>query len=449
MHSLNSLTWRNLTAHPLRSILTVLAIALGVGMVLAAAVVGQAASQSAVQLSDERPRVDLELFSRDDTPFDAVILDTLRASPDVELLSPSLRVKAGITGAGLPTVPLTLLGVHPETYQALHEPELANGAFLDGPDTIVLPMVIAIDRGLNVGDEIVLGLGESRLTFTVSGRLKLEQDIAVLDETTVAYVPLAMAQTLNDMPGQIDHIAVVLRPGAGLDQVKADLAMQLGDELVIVRAISTRGDTFATIAVQLGLAMVGLIMLFAAAFVIMNAFAMSVTARTREIGALRALGMTRRQVMYTVLAEACLLGLAGAVLGFLTGIGLAWGVMRLRGTLDDVAFAVPWWGIVVSVTMGITVTLIGALQPARRASRVSPLTALRTASTKDVSGWYVRHGGRMGGIFLLILLPGLTAAAFVLQPDFLEVFAFLGVGMVGCSSCPLSSSRWPVWLGLC
>ena len=141
--------------------------------------------------------------------------------------------------------------------------------------------------------------------------------------------------------------------------------------------------------------------------------------------------MTRRQVMYTVLAEAGLLGLVGASVGVPAGIGLAWSVMWARGTLDNVSLAVPWWGIMVSMTMGLAVTLASALQPARRASRVSPLTALRAASTRAISSWYERRGGRVGGMLLLVLLPGTTAAAFVLQPDFFVAFAFLGVGIVG------------------
>ncbi|MCP4541956.1 MAG: FtsX-like permease family protein [Chloroflexi bacterium] len=429
MHSLNSLVWRNLTAHKLRSILTLLAISLGVAMVLAASIVGQAANQSASTLSEQGPRVDLEVFSRDGVPFDDVVLDILRASPDVDQISPVLRVE--VEGVDPEIVELVLLGVDPEVYQELHEPELVGGTFLAELNTIVLPMAVAIDNGLSVGDTIALQLGERRETLTVSGRLRLEQDFTALDEANVAYVPLAVAQVLRSSPGQIGRVEVVLHPGADPDQVKMDLTAQVDDELVVARAGGTGNNSFAAMTVQIGLALVGIIMLFAAAFVIMNAFAMSVTARTREIGSLRALGMTRRQVMTTVLAEAGLLGLAGASLGVPLGIGLAWGVTWARGILDDVALTVPWWGVAVSVTMGLVVTLIGALQPARRASRVSPLTALRAAAERAIPGWYERRGGRVGGILLFILLPGLTVASFTLEPDFITGFAFLGVGIVG------------------
>jgi putative ABC transport system permease protein len=461
MRSLHTLVWRNLTAHALRSILTLLAIALGVAMVLAASIVGQAAGRSVSRLSEEGPRVDaaslIEIFSRDGAPFDAAVLDTLYTSPDVEWVSPSLHVEAelvlsAVEGGVAPEIAeLTLLGVHPEPYAALHEPELTGGAFLDGPDTIlikcelcsrgsrsgsiVLPVMVAIENGLSVGDEVTLAVEGRTVTLKVSGRLRLAQDLEALSEETVAYVPLDVAQALAGVPGEIDHVAVTLRPGADPDRVKADLAARLDGELAIAQVVDTGGGTFATIAVQIGLAMVGIIMLFAAAFVIMNAFAMSITARTREIGALRALGMTRgckrSGVMLMVLAEAGLLGLTGASLGVPVGIGLAWGVMWARGTLNDASFVVPWWGVGGSVILGSAVTLIGALQPAWRASRVSPLMALRAAGKKATPGWYERYGGRVGGVLLLVLLPGVTAAAFVLEPDFFTAFAFLGIGMVG------------------
>ncbi len=432
-----ALTWRNLAGHPLRSLLTVLAITLGVAMVLAASIVGRAAGRGASELLDNGPHIGLEVVSRDDMPFDATVLDTLHASPDVERVTPSLWARAELVPGTVEgdtereTHELTLLGVNPESYAGLHEPELADGAFLDGPNTIVLPMAVAMDHGLSVGDQVVLKLGQRLETLTVAGRLQLEPGVTALAERRVAYTQLEIAQDLRSQRGQIGRVEVVLRPGAVPNRVKADLTRRLKDELATVLVTDDGGATFSAVAVRAGLGMVCTIILLTAAFVIANAFAMSITGRTCEIGILRALGMTRRQVMATVLAEGGLLGLTGAALGLPTGIGLAWVVMRMRGTLENAPFAVPWWGMVASVTMGLTVALIGALQPARRASRVSSLTALRTGSARSGPGWYERRGARVGGLLLLVLLLGLPATALVLQPDFFASFAFLGVGLAG------------------
>lgn len=416
MRSLNALIWRNLTAHPLRSILTLLAIALGVAMVLAASIVGQAAGQSTAELSEEGPNVDLEIISRDGVSFDDDVLDALRASPDVDLASPSLRVEAEL-GAP-PITELTLLGVDPESYSTLHEPELAGGAFLDEPDTIVLPMAMIINHRLSVGDEVTVAAGGRRVTLTVAGRLSVGQDgiLPYGGQPPTAFVLLHTAQTLADALGQVDRVEVALRPGADAVRVKTDLAQAVSPDLAVVRAVATEGAMGNVVLMQASLAIVGLIILFAASFVILNAFAMSVTGRTREIGALRALGMTRRQVLSTVMAEAGLLGLAGTAAGVLVGLGLAWAVMRTFGNLKDAPFTVPWWGLGLSAVLGLAVTLVAALQPAWRASRVSPIVAVRP-ETATADGWYVRSGGRVGAVLLALLLPGLTALGLLARPN--------------------------------
>ena len=412
----------------MRSILTALAIALGVGMVLAAAIVGQAAGRTASGLSDEGPRTDLQVFARDESLFDNAVLDRLRAFPDVEFVLPALRVEAEGIHPAIPR--LVLLGVDPEAYRALHEPELVSGAFLDGPDTLVLPVTIALRHGLHKGDEFTLTAGERTVTLTVSGRLAAEHDGNSLfrETSAMAFVPLDAAQILAGAPGQIDCVQVALRPGVDVDWAKSALAQQIGTDLVVVRAEVAGGIAFNTLLIQGGLVMVGMIILFAAGFVILNAFAMSTTARTREIGALRALGMTRRQVIRTVLAEAGLLGLVGAGTGMLAGLGLAWGVMRAMGLLGDVPFIVPWWGMVFSPFLGLGVTLAGALQPAWRASRVPPLVAVRSETT-IASGWYIRSGGRVGLVLLLLVLPALAAYGQIVRPGIWMAMAVTGVGI--------------------
>jgi len=217
------------------------------------------------------------------------------------------------------------------------------------------------------------------------------------------------------------------------------LAIALGVGMVLAAAIvgqaaSRQATQLAdeprmgnVLLVQAGLAVVGLIILFAAGFVILNAFAMSVTGRMREIGAMRALGMTRRQVMRGVLAEAGLIGSIGTVAGVLIGLGLAWAMMQAMGTLKEAPLTVPLWGLPLSTLMGLAVTLIAALQPAWRASRVSPIVAARPEATA-AAGWYVRSGGRVGAAILGLLLPGLAAYGLLARPDVFTAQAVMVVG---------------------
>lgn len=424
-----SLLWRNLTAHPVRNILTILAITLGVAMLFAASIVGLAASKSASSFESESLHIDLEVFARDRTPFDISVIKTLASSADVAQVSPALHLEVEAISPQIDN--LRILGVEGNSYTAIHPLELANGVFLGLSETIVLPAEIALQYGLNPGDKVILGSGEQTITFTVSGCVEPEQDVTAAAQGEVtAFIPLDAAQKIANSPGQIDHIEIVLRPGIDITEAKARLAGQLGADLAVVRTEFRTDYAFNTMLIQGGLVMVGLIILFAAGFVIMNAFTMSVTARMGEIGALRALGMTHGQLFRSMFVEAGMLGTIGSAGGILFGLGLAWGVMQVMGSLDEVPFEVPWWGVVFSALTGLIATLVGAFSPVRRASRITPIEAIRI-DIQESSSWYLGSGGRVGGIILMVLLPGLAAYGLIGRPDIWKAMAATSLGMVG------------------
>jgi putative ABC transport system permease protein len=223
--------------------------------------------------------------------------------------------------------------------------------------------------------------------------------------------------------------------GVGMLLAAAIVGQAAGQSAAELSGDGVRAETggrvgFNTALILGGLAMVGLMVLFAACFVILNAFAMTITRRKREIGALRALGMTRRQVGRTVLAEAGVLGLTGAVLGMMVGLAMGWGIMHARDLLDSVPFAVPWWGFVFSPLIGLSVTLAGALQPALQAGRIPPIVAVRSGAGSG-PGWYVRTGGRVGAFVATLILPALAIYGLVGRPDIWKAMAATGIGYAG------------------
>lgn len=147
-------------------------------------------------------------------------------------MSPSLRVE--VEGVDPEIFSLTLLGVDPGIYTDLHQPELANGTFLDALDSIVLPMKVAIANRLSVGDEITLAAEGRTVTLTVAGRLKVGRDAISPygEQSPTAFVPLSTAQDLPGAPGQVDRVEVVLRPSVDVNRAKADLAQQVGSGCV-------------------------------------------------------------------------------------------------------------------------------------------------------------------------------------------------------------------------
>ena len=129
----------------------------------------------------------------------------------------------------------------------------------------------------------------------------------------------------------------------------------------------------------------GFVILFVAAFVIVNSLSITIAQRTREFATLRTLGASRRQVLRTVIIEALAMGAVASVIGIFLGILLAKG---LFGLFDAVGFTLPNNGlpvetrtVIVALLVGIGVTLLASLRPAVRATRVPPIAAVREGAT--------------------------------------------------------------------
>ena len=129
----------------------------------------------------------------------------------------------------------------------------------------------------------------------------------------------------------------------------------------------------------------GFIALFVGAFVIANSLSITIAQRTRELATLRTLGASRKQVLWSIIVEALVMGILASIAGILLGLGLATGLFKL---FDAVGFTLPNNGlvlqartIVVSLLVGIVVTLLASLRPAIKATRVPPISAVREGAT--------------------------------------------------------------------
>lgn len=166
-----------------------------------------------------------------------------------------------------------------------------------------------------------------------------------------------------------------------LEKIKNLLQTRLGKEfLVTYPANQGKRMTQMLQNYQIGLNFMSGIALFVGAFLIYNAFAMTVVERTREFGMLRTIGMTRGQVTSQMLFEAIVLGIGGSILGIGLGMILARGLSALMGVILNQslqAIQFPLSSIVTSFVIGVVVTLLAAGIPAWQAGRISPMEALR------------------------------------------------------------------------
>ena len=383
------LGWRALRRRPLRTALTILGIAIGVGLVFGTLSVDGAASSGAAGYAGQLSgRADLVVRAFGEGTLSAGTLSAVADTPGVLETSPQVRRPTFVTGsaqeAGSSFGPVTLVGVDPAVDRALHGETLAGGAFLAAGDAagVLVAQTWASSNRLGVGSRISLVGGGGQRTFTVRGLLA-PSGPALADGGRVLFVTIDAARALFAVPpGEADLVEVRVDPAVGVAVVETRLETRLTSQPYV---LSTASDDAAALSgatrdVGSALLLVAAIVLFVGALLVSDALGMSVAERTREVGLLRSAGATRGQVHRMVLAEALWLGAGGTLFGILLGgvfaVGLAPVVASITGA-PVAGIAIDPTALVVSCLVGVLVTLASALEPARRAGRVSPVEALR------------------------------------------------------------------------
>ena len=389
MRALDALARRTLVARPLRTILTIAGIALGVGVLVAALILNAGLDATAAQsVRDQLGRTDLRVAAFEERGLSATSLAVLATTPGVAVVAPELERRTypvAVPGAGtsLPA-PVTVVGVDPAADPTLHDRPLSGGSPLPlaGGDVALVSDALAREDGLAVGGTITLnGSAESGpRAFRIAGILAaVPGDPDPAGRSVV--VPLQSAQSLLGT-ATVSRADLGLGSGGDVGAVTASLERRLTSEPY---TLSTPGDLIAALRAstadfRVTIALVAALSLFGGAFLIFNTMAMTVAERARDIGLLRAAGMTRRQVTQLVLISAGHLAVAGVVLGLLAGIGLAALVSGLfspgGGVLGIRELVIPPAGLLLGALLGFGVTIAAALEPALRAARISPVAAL-------------------------------------------------------------------------
>jgi len=398
-------TLRGMIAHKLRLALTTASIALGVaflaGTLVLTDTMGVAFDQLFAKVSagtdavvrTEASYTASEGIGTSRAPIDARILDKVASVDGVRAAEGSVSGyalltdndgKAILTQGGAPT-----LGYSMAADEILRgDVKILAGDAPDSPNEVAIDATSAADSDIELGSTIKVLFQGPTQEFTVVGTVGFggEKD---LGGTTSAYFDTATAQQVLGTPGFFDTIGVSAEDGVSQSELTSSLAAVLptGTEAVTGDTVSTENSD----AVKDDLAMVGVlfkifagIALFVGAFIIWNTFTMIVTQRSREIALMRAIGATRRQVMRSLLIEAAVIGAGASAVGLALGFGVAKG---LKALMDVVGFSLPSTSlqieprtIIVSMLVGTLVTVVAALVPARRATRVLPVEALREAT---------------------------------------------------------------------
>lgn len=424
---------RNLLAHKLRLVLTVVTIALSVSFIAATMVFSDTTNRALDLFFDSEPAdvvvrpVDpVTVLGRgeqraEELTMPADLADTVAAVPGVESATPSVNQEGVL--------------VLDESGQPLGGPSSAhvgaswNGATLpSGAEDLLAELPrgigqVALDRttadrlGVTVGDtvQLVTPLQTDRnREWTVTGIV----DIGLAGGATVAVFDLPTAQQLITGPGRVNQLLVATT------QPPAVVAKAINDELgreSDVSAITGRQAADAAaerVGERIGflntlLTVFGFIAVITAVFLIFNTFAMLVTQRRREMSLLRAVGAGAQQIQGSVVIQALVLGIIGTIVGVVLGLYLAVG---LRSALRWFNIDVPGGALVISprtlliaALVGIGATALAAWAPASRAGRVPPIEGLAAdpSLSRDVMQRRAVIAALLGTFALLTAVIGL------------------------------------------
>ncbi len=422
IRSFGSVALRQVRARRFRALSTAAGIVLGVGMIVGVLILAATIQRTFTDLFDSvYGRTDLVVSGTDQTSLPRSALRKVRAAHDVEKAEGritsvfSLVDRFGRPAEGARSE-LNVAGEHPDAAN-LTDAETVAGRRASGGGEIMLQESWADANDLEVGDRVRLATPAGLARLRVVGLFQFSTGLDFGGEG-FATLALGQARELMEKPRSYDEINVVVAGGG--TRTIGDVRHQLDDELPKGVRVLTPSAKSNEIESQLQgfnaiLYFFAAMALFVGGFLIFNSFNMTVLQRIREIGMLRTLGATRRMVTGSVLREAALVGVIGAViglgLGLLLALGLVW-LMRevLEFPVGDLR--VTWVALVAGAVTGIGTALLGALYPARRAGRTSPIRAVL-----GTEGLRARPRARRAVLGVILIVAGLAGAFWLGAAD--------------------------------
>jgi len=292
-------------------------------------------------------------------------------------------------------------------------------------DDVVMDKATATKYHFALGGRVLVNLPNRPETFTITGLVTFGSDDN-LAGVTLAGFDSATAQALFNSRGHYDTISVLAAPGA--DTVKLQRAitaiLPAGVEVVSGQTVASELSTAINNElsfISTALLIFAFIALLVGAFTIFNTFSITVGQRTRELALLRVVGASRRQLFRSVLAEAAVTGLTASLIGLGLGVVAALGLKALLKAFGIVLPSAPLVveprTAVVAIAVGVGVTLLSAIVPARRALRIAPVAALveqREDQATAVRQRTVMRGAIFGVVGSVLVLVGMSKASIAL-----------------------------------
>jgi putative ABC transport system permease protein len=408
---MTSVALKGLAARKLRALSTILAVLLGVALVAGTYILTDTINRSfddifTTALKGTDVVVSSKEIVKQDTseppPFSASLLSRVERVPGVEKAQGAISEIARLTKADGESLgnDFSFQAVASTLERPFETSTYVAGRAPSGPREAALDQSSAERAGIGLGDTIgVVGATPLR-RYRVVGLNRLGDTST--GGASFATLTLRQAQIATGNLGRFTTISVEAEPGVSPEELRDRVARAMPSTVQVETGSQSAQRQTDDISSDLGFLKIALLVfagiaLVVGGFQIFNTFSITVAQRVREFGLLRTLGASRGQVLKAVLVEAAIIGIVGSLLGLLAGIGIAGGINSLFKSfgidLPNTGLVFETRTVVVALVLGIGITLVSALTPALRATRVTPMAALLDAALPES-----RRSGRITAV---------------------------------------------------
>ena len=452
---------RGLLGRKLRTVLTAIAIVLGVATVSGTYVLTDSINNAFHSIFFEtRAGSDAVITGKSPfdisgdsgttaPPFNESLLQKVRALPDVAEAQGQVNGQAQLIGkdgkavvyGGAPNLGFSIASGN----SRFNPLKLVSGAWPKANE-VVVDKSTASKEHFKVGQVIGVQATGPVEKLRISGIVKFGS-VSTIGGATLSGFDLPTAQKLFAKPGRLDEIAVAAVQGVSKTTLSSEIRRILPPSTQVRTAQAQshedakETDSFISFLQKFLLGFGG-VALFVGSFVIANSLSITIAQRTREFATLRTLGASRTQVLRSVVLEALVMGILASVVGLFAGLALAKGLFSL---FDAVGFTLPNNGltletrtVIVALLVGIVVTLLASLRPALRATRVPPIAAVREGATLPESRWarfrlpaaIVLTALGFGALLVGLFVSGLGTGQVLLYMLGGALLVFIGVALL-------------------
>ena len=465
---LRLISWQYVRKHKFRWLLTIAGIVIGVAVFVGMHTANQSVLRGFQDTIDRIAGTTQLQVTAGESGFPEDALETVQNSADVRVAVPVIEasVNTGLRGQGN----LLLLGVDMTGDRSLRDYDLENQnddaiedplVFLAQADSLLITKSFATEAGLRFGSKLPMETMAGPRQFTVRGIMK-SGGLASAFGGNLAVMDIYAAQKMLGRGRRFDRIDIAVKEGVRVEEAQARLQAALGGGY-LVESPSARGQQFEATAQIYSVvsSVTSMFALFVGMFLIYNTFEIAVTQRRNEIGILRALGATRKQIRVLFLGESVIAGLVGSLLGIFFGLLMARGIAAYVGTVLSETYgvaqragdvAVDPWLLVGALFVGTLTSVFAAILPAREASRVDPVKALQKGRQQMI-GEGENRIRRIGATVALALAVGCMSLSRIRPVFYLGyLLAVIAAVLLAPTACywitralrPVLKFFWPV-----